>query len=259
MKKKLFKLTSKFAALALAGFAALNAQAEATLTGTQVNEGVSLTGELDLGGITDFAGITNSTGLVTEEIPYNGYYVPDEYLDDVAAALGVNAGTIETTRVKEDGVAATYKYSTVITSEMSDYTKGLVDVTTVEGTTEKMYSVFATPFATRERWALAGDIDININFQDEAKYNMFVDMYNEHGIVFLFDGIGYIHESTSISFNVSWIDDEGAVLDTWGGGAFVAGSRVDGENALYLPEPSTATMSLLALAGLLARRRRKAA
>lgn len=84
----------------------------------------------------------------------------------------------------------------------------------------------------------------------------------EHGGVFKYDdqhkytNVGIVWEAGQLQKNqIALLYVPGGIMEEWGGGGFNVLAL--GENYTPVPEPATGTLSLLALAGLAARRRRK--
>lgn len=95
------------------------------------------------------------------------------------------------------------------------------------------------------------------------KLQLFGEQGNiEHGGVFKYDeyhkytNMGIVWEAGQLQKNqIALLYVPGGIGEQWGGGGFNVLAL--GENYIPVPEPATGTLSLLALAGLAARRRRK--
>ncbi len=135
------------------------------------------------------------------------------------------------------------------------------DLATLEGGTEKML-VYSLTSLNVQTTIINDSLTLNLIITDEADFT--AQMLN--GMV-AFELTDFTLGGGSLDvFNLNYTDVNitvrdgsltGSVLYT--GTALGTTTLENGNMALYIPEPSTASLSLLALAGLLARRRRKQA
>ncbi len=247
MKNNILSNIQKGITVVTVAGAACYGSAEASLTQTSVNTRTVFDG---LTGVADDANVPG---------PYKSYYITEDMVEDVKAATG------DSTVAASGYLNAT---QTIQTQKQFDSIRNsnLTTVQTLEGSTQ-MYVYTATNFDLSASTYVAGELTLGYNFSDKAFYDQFVSDYETHGVVFQLPGIDYLAADTKVFIDVSFTDSNG-VVTKWQGGEFLVGTTTQvftmtgGQtsiNALYIPEPSTATLSLLSLAGLLVRRRRKTA
>ncbi|MFI3244682.1 MAG: PEP-CTERM sorting domain-containing protein [Akkermansia sp.] len=103
---------------------------------------------------------------------------------------------------------------------------------------------------------LDGAISVNLDLSFE-QYALLQTLLSSKELEVLLEGDFTMNAGTSMSFTIDTVDASGAAIED----ALSIETSIGSDGSMLLtiiPEPSTATLSLLALAGLLARRRRKA-
>ncbi len=160
-----------------------------------------------------------------------------------------------------DGQSLTLTNTTLSNSAISTSISGNASTTAIPidslDAVEYIFAISNIEFSTV---SIDGSLTLNISLTGDAlsDYNAYLAA-NTGYAGFELDGIalGDLQDSYS-DVIINLIDGEsGKTLFYNTARGVVAGS--DGNAVLYIPEPSTATLSLLALTGLLARRRRQAA
>ncbi len=237
--------------MALAGVACgLEIDGDVTISNT-AGEGIT---QVTTGTGLDIDYATYHNQIITTQDPnvslYAIYY-KENTLGTENATLTLNvAGTLDASSTVCLGTHASYK-ATVNTSITTD------ELTTLENT------------GSVARWVVTTDRVVNFATNKVALTLNGISGYTDGGVILEMDGYYYSFEDASISSNgyvtlkstASAIDFSNAKKDTlyttFKITAAGTSASVKGIGFLIVPEPATATLSLLALTGLAARRRRK--
>ncbi len=140
-------------------------------------------------------------------------------------------------------------------------TGAIVDnLPTLEGGSESM-RVYTLTSLNVETTIINDSLTLTLIVMDGAEFSAQLT-----GGMIAFEISGFtLADGSNDQFNLEYTDVSITVLDGVGGPSLYMGTAqgtttmLNGNMALYIPEPSTASLSLLALVGLLARRRRKQA
>ncbi len=171
-----------------------------------------------------------------------------------------------TTSLMRSGVNTSLTINNLsIEASVDDGTLTIPTTTTTIDTTERadqeMYIYGVSGIAglvAGDTSTITGDLTLTLTLTG-SEFADFMTRYNtENGLIgFALEGVtdlGMWYHDVDINIeNLNNAADNFTLL------ALGATKNAAGEVVLYIPEPSTATLSLLALAGLLARRRRKTA
>ncbi len=168
------------------------------------------------------------------------------------AALTLNNVTISNTTDINLGVGSSVVVEDSVLTGLTVASSGTVDFTSIEGVPK----TGVTAYTISGIETLLGGV--------KATGSLTLDLSGLTGFVAPTSGddmVAFILEDVAALSEILTTDWYGNIIITVDGYSTMAlGSVMENGNVmLYIPEPSTATLSLLALAGLLARRRRKTA
>ncbi len=181
---------------------------------------------------------------------------------DTSSALSITNSTLTNSKIIISGSGSlTLNDVELLNSqvEASVSSLGTQSLTTLEKTTESMLVFSMTGLDSSI--TIAGTLALDIHLT-ESQFDEFLAQYEGDGMVAL-ELVGFTEDFVNKNYynniELNFYDENDQLYVEGSINALGYTTTTDGHLALYIPEPSTATLSLLALAGLLARRRRKTA